>query len=77
MFDATYLNVRNVTLGYNLPKNVASRIGAGGLRVFVTADNLLIWTKNPGMDPRQDFAGTAATQYSPIKTYTVGLNVKF
>ncbi|MEN8203078.1 MAG: TonB-dependent receptor [Bacteroidota bacterium] len=77
LFDATYFNVRNITLGYNLPKNVASRIGAGGLRVFVTADNLYIWSKNPGMDPRQNFGGDASTQYSPIKTYTVGLNVKF
>ena len=77
MFDASYFNVRNITLGYNLPKNAASKIGASGLRVFVTADNLYIWTQNPGMDPRQDFAGTAATAYSPIKTWTVGLNVKF
>lgn len=77
LFDASYFNIRNITLGYNLPRNLASRIGASGLRVFVTADNMYIWTKNPGMDPRQDFAGTAQTAYSPIKTYTVGLNVKF
>jgi len=77
MFDASYFNVRNITLGYNLPKNAASKIGASGLRVFLTVDNLYIWTQNPGMDPRQDFAGTAATAYSPIKTFTVGLNVKF
>lgn len=77
MFDASYFNIRNVTLGYNLPKNAARKIGASGLRVFVTADNLYIWTQNPGMDPRQDFAGTASTIYSPVKTFTVGLNVKF
>jgi len=77
LFDATYFNIRNVTLGYNLPQDMASRIGASGLRVFVAADNLYIWTTNPGMDPRQNFGGDASTQYSPIKTYTVGLNVKF
>jgi len=77
LFDATYFNIRNITLGYNLPVQAANRIGASGLRVFVAADNLYIWTTNPGMDPRQNFAGDASTQYSPIKTYTVGLNVKF
>jgi len=77
LFDATYLNLRNITLGYNLPKNLASKIGASELRVYVTGDNLFIYTKNPGMDPRQDFGGTAQTQYSPVKTYTIGLNVKF
>lgn len=77
LFDATYLNLRNITLGYNLPSNLAGRIGASGLRVFVAADNLYVYTTNPGMDPRQDFAGTAQTQYTPTKTYTVGLNVKF
>jgi hypothetical protein len=77
LFDATYLNLRNVTLGYNLPNNYARKIGASGLRVFVAADNLYIWTTNPGMNPQQDFAGTAQTEYSPTKTYTIGLNVKF
>ena len=77
LFDATYFNLRNITLGYNLPKNLASKIGAGGLRVFFAADNMFIWTTNPGMDPRQNFAGAAQTQYSPIKTFTLGLNVKF
>ena len=77
LFDATYLNLRNVTLGYNLPNNYARKIGASGLRVFVAADNLYIWTTNPGMNPQQDFGGTAQTEYSPTKTYTIGLNVKF
>lgn len=77
LFDGTYFNVRNITLGYNLPRNIASRIGSSGLRVFVAADNLYIWTANPGMDPRMNFSGDAVTQYSPIKTFTVGLNVKF
>lgn len=77
LFDATYLNLRNITLRYNLPRDLAAKIGAVGLRAFLATDNLLIWTKNPGMDPRQNFAGAAQTQYSPIKTYTVGLNVKF
>ena len=77
LFDATYFNLRNITLGYNLPGDLAAKIGAGGLRAFFAADNVLIWSKNPGMDPRQNFSGAAQTQYSPIKTFTIGLNVKF
>jgi hypothetical protein len=77
LFDATYFNLRNITLGYTLPSELASRIRTSALRVFVSGDNLWIYTKNPGMNPRQDFGGTAQTEYSTIKTFTVGLNVKF
>ncbi|MCK5137690.1 MAG: TonB-dependent receptor [Bacteroidales bacterium] len=75
--DATYVNLRNITLGYTLPENVASRIGAASLRVFGTADNLYIWSQREGMDPQQSFSGNSDYTYVPVKTFTLGLNVTF
>lgn len=49
--DGSYLRLRNVSLGYTLPKNTVSKIGISKLRVYVAADNLLTLTKYDGYDP--------------------------
>jgi TonB-linked SusC/RagA family outer membrane protein len=43
LMPLSYINLHNVTLGYNLPKNVASKISAGGARAYISMDNL--WSK--------------------------------
>lgn len=75
--DASYVNLRNITLGYTLPKNLTTRFDVASLRVFATADNLKIWSKRQGMDPQQSFTGTSDYSYVPVRTFTVGLNVTF
>jgi len=51
LYDASYLRVRQVQLGYSLPKSITDRMHIDRLRVFVTGLNLLTWTKYPGWDP--------------------------
>jgi TonB-linked SusC/RagA family outer membrane protein len=75
--DASYLNIRNLTLGYTLPKSLSSKVGLSSLRIFGTADNLKIWSKRQGMDPQQAFTGLSDYTYAPVKTFTIGLNVTF
>jgi len=75
--DASYLNLRNITLGYTLPRDLTNRFGVARLQVFVTGDNLKIWSKRQGMDPQQSFNGISDYTYAPVKTYTVGVNVTF
>lgn len=48
--DGSYFRIRNITLGYNL-KNVIKWKGIEALRLYVTAQNALTWTKYPGLDP--------------------------
>lgn len=48
--DGSYLRVRNITLGYDL-KDVLRWQGIGSLRLYVTAQNALTFTKYPGLDP--------------------------
>ncbi len=49
--DGSYLRVRNVTLGYDLKNMVKNWGGISGLRVYLTAQNALTFTKYPGLDP--------------------------
>lgn len=48
--DGSYLRVRNITLGYNF-KDLLRWKNIGGLRLYVTAQNALTFTKYPGLDP--------------------------
>ncbi len=76
--DASTLSLQTVNLGYTLPKKVVSRLGISNLRVYVSGDNLYYWSKRRGFDPRGSFWGsTSTTSYSPVRTFTGGLNIQF
>jgi len=77
LIDASYLSIKNITLGYNLPKNVVERIKLKNCRIFVTADNLALFTKLKGMDPQYNFAGNQDFEYVPLKTLSAGIDIKF
>ncbi|WP_374166159.1 SusC/RagA family TonB-linked outer membrane protein [Arcticibacter sp. MXS-1] len=90
MTSGSYLRVKNVTLGYNLPKSVLTKIKLQSLRVYATAINLATITKYKGWDPEvnsDDFASSTTSGninqgydfYSApqAKTITFGVNVGF
>jgi TonB-linked SusC/RagA family outer membrane protein len=77
LYDASFLTVKNMNLGYTLPKTVTSKAGMHGLRAFVAADNAFIFTKNKGMDPQQAFNGRSDYAYPIFRTFTLGLNASF
>lgn len=75
LLDASYLRLKNLQLGYNLPRVLAQRIGMQNARVYVSGDNLLTFTKWPGSDPER--AATNWFQaYPQITTYTMGLKIR-
>ncbi len=49
--DASFLRLKNLTLGYNLPKSISSKIHSSQIRIYVSAQNLITWTKYTGFDP--------------------------
>lgn len=75
VLDAWYLKVRNIQVGYTLPKSVTKKFGSTGLRVYVSMDNPLSFNKyRKGWDPEISTNG----QYYPIMSvYTLGLTLKF
>jgi TonB-linked SusC/RagA family outer membrane protein len=76
LFDASYLNLKNVSLGYNMPKSFASSIGITGAKIFAAVDNAKFWAKgNKGMDPQRAITGVSDYSYPIYRTITVGLNV--
>lgn len=84
IYDGAYLRVKTVTLGYNFPAAVVSRLKLTQLRLYVTGQNLFTFTKYPGWDPEvnTDYrTGTNSSQGSDfytapqIKSFIFGINV--
>lgn len=75
--DASYFSIRNITLGYTIPKNLLKKFGFQKTRVYLTGDNVILLSKRKGLDPRQSFTGSVGNNYSAISTYSVGLNLTF
>ncbi|MEN5232795.1 TonB-dependent receptor [Sphingobacterium faecium] len=74
--NASYLRLKNLTIGYTIPTLVTNRIGINKVRVFVSGDNIFTKTDYPGLDPERSGSGTFLG-YPQNKVYAFGLNVQF
>ncbi|MCC8172751.1 MAG: TonB-dependent receptor [Parabacteroides sp.] len=77
LFNASYLRVRNITLGYTLPDRLLSKVFVKNLRVYFSGQNLLTFDNLPqGIDPLvpNDAAGAI---YPIAKSYTFGIDLSF
>lgn len=82
--DGSYVRVKNISIGYNLPKQLYAKYGISNIKVYSNTQNILTFTKYTGYDPEvgsinQDalLSGIDNGRYpSPIIT-TLGLNVNF
>ena len=79
LYSGEYLRLRDLTLGYNLPDNLISRIGLGAVNIYLKGNN--IWTYTPDenleFDPETGADGFLSLNAPPIKTYALGLIVSF
>jgi TonB-linked SusC/RagA family outer membrane protein len=73
--DASFFNLRSVTLAYNLPESISSKVYAKRANVYVTGENLTLGSARKGMNVGQNFSGTTSNVYTPAKIVTFGLNV--
>ena len=77
LIDASYFAIKNITLGYTLPKAWMQKAKLGSVRVFASVDNLALFTHLQGMDPQYNFSGSTSYVYTPNKTWTVGFELNF
>ncbi len=77
LFSASYFAIKNISFGYNLPSNLVQKAGLKNVRVSLTADNLHIFTALKGMDPQYNFTGGTDFGYTPARTISMGLDIRF
>ncbi len=88
-FDGSFIKIRNINVGYNVPSGFASKLKMDGLRIYASIQQPFIFseyiTKYKGMDPETFVDGEQGVGGGDInasiapatKIFTVGLNVKF
>ena len=71
--DADFLRLKNVNLGYDIPDNVASKVGAKRINIFANGTNLfMIYSKIDEFDPETSGRGIPVN-----RSYSLGINVTF
>nr|WP_277235899.1 SusC/RagA family TonB-linked outer membrane protein [Phocaeicola salanitronis] len=75
--NANYLNLRTVTLSYNLPAKWLHHVMVKNARLSVSAENLFMIKARQGLNPQANYAGVSYNEYMPARNITLGLNVSF
>ena len=74
--DGSYLKIKNINLSYTLPKAVFGQ-NFNSVKIFVSAQNLVTWTKYSGFDPEVPVNGIDNGTYPITRTVSLGLNIGF
>ncbi len=83
VYDGSYVRLKNLSLGYNLPSEVVSRLGMQRARVSLSGQNLLTFTDFPGTDPEANYRDSNVNRgfqygsYPNIRSITLALNLTF
>ncbi len=76
--DGSYIRLRNLTIGYNLPDAWMNRLKISNARLYVSGDNLWTATNFSGVDPEVVLgSGTSSIKYPISRKLLVGLNIAF
>ncbi|MCF0175713.1 MAG: TonB-dependent receptor [Bacteroidales bacterium] len=74
-YDSSYLRLKNVQLGYTLPKKWTKKIRMSSIRLYANGYNLYTWDKVKKIDPESP--RTNGYMYPQQKIYNFGVNVNF
>ena len=78
LIDGSYLNLQNINFGYTLPRKWTSKISVNKIRVYLACENVWLWSRRQGFDPRLSLTGSNnAATYSAVRTISGGLNLSF
>ncbi|SHK85677.1 TonB-linked outer membrane protein, SusC/RagA family [Chitinophaga jiangningensis] len=81
--NGSFLRLRSVSLGYNIPTSLLERAHISRLRIYAQADNLWLWTKYSGLDPEVNsnmdprFLGEDNLILPQPRSFIIGLNLGF
>jgi len=71
--SSTFLNIQNVTLSYD--HTFASKKPFNSARIYISAENLRMFTERSGMNPSQSFTGVTSIGYIPAAVFNFGVNI--
>lgn len=75
--DGDYLRLKNITIGYTLPKKYTKKALMEEVRFSVSGQNLYTLTRYTGLDPEVGGSGIDSNVYPLTRNFTFGLNIMF
>jgi hypothetical protein len=75
--DGSYLRLKNLTIGYSLPKELYSKLDVNKVRIYVTTNNLFTITKYTGFDPEvgMNSYGVDTGRYPQARSFIFGVEI--
>lgn len=77
LIDASYFAIKNISLGYSLPSKLLHKAKIDAVRFYLSADSPWIFTHLKGMNPQTSFTGSTSYSYTPNRTFSLGVDLKF
>ena len=84
MFNADFFKIKQIQLGYTLPKSICQKVMLSNLRVYVSLDDWFTFTQYPGLDPETGLFGSAVNglavdtgSYPISRKLVFGVNLAF
>ena len=81
VFDGSYFKIRQIQVGYSLPKSFLNKIGINSFRIYCSLDDFFTFTSYPGFDPEVTGVGSATGldkgYYPSARKVVFGLNLNF
>lgn len=77
LISSNYVSLNNITLGYTFPAKWTKKLQISSLRIYGAAENVALWSRRKGLDPRQSFISSSNSTYSPIRAISGGIRVEF
>ncbi len=82
VYDGSYFKIKQIQLGYSLPKQILRRASISALRLYVSLDDFFTFTKYPGFDPEASVNATSGMgidkgSYPMSKKVVLGCNIEF
>jgi TonB-linked SusC/RagA family outer membrane protein len=71
--SSTFINIQNITLSYDL--SFASKKPFNSARIYISAENVRMFTERSGMNPSQSFGGVTSIAYIPAAVFNIGVNI--
>ena len=78
LIKSDYISLQDITLSYQLPADFTQHIGLSALKIYLTGNNLYLWSKRKGYDPRASLTGVSNSyRYSLLSSVSLGIKLNF
>lgn len=77
LVDASYFSIKSASIGYSLPEKCLSKVKIKQVRFYLAGENLWLFSNMKGLDPQASFTGSTSYTYTPSRTVSLGVDLKF